>query len=123
MRYEHCRSLSECAASSHAGDMCVHVSALGAVVEAQEAGCRILGRVQDLTGMPASGASITIRGPAEPHSASRRGRAFVVESLPDGKYRSRQRWKVLRRAARPIEIVNGATGCRGRADPGARDPL
>ena len=41
------------------------VSALGAIVEAQEPGGRILGRVQDLTGMPASGASVTVHVPAE----------------------------------------------------------
>ena len=56
------------------------------VVEAQEAGGRILGSVQDLTGMPASGASITVRGPVERHLPAGEDGRFVVESLPDGKY-------------------------------------
>ena len=63
-----------------------YVSALGAVVEAQEPGGRILGSVQDLTGMPASGASITVRGPAERAVRADEDGRFVIEFLPDGKY-------------------------------------
>ena len=62
------------------------LTASRAVVEAQEARGRILGSVQDLTGMPASGASITVRGPAERNLPAGEDGRFVVESLPDGRY-------------------------------------
>jgi iron complex outermembrane receptor protein len=84
------------------------VSALGAVVEAQEAGGRILGRVQDLTGMPASGASVTIRGPAERAVQADEDGRFIIESLPDGKYTITATLQGFAPRSRTIEIVNGA---------------
>ena len=84
------------------------VSALGAVVEGQEAGGRILGRVQDLTGMPAAGASVSIAGPTgRAVRASEDGR-FVIESLPDGKYTITAALQGFAPTSRSIEIAHGA---------------
>ena len=85
------------------------VSALGAIVEAQEPGGRILGRVQDLTGMPASGASVTVHVPAERAVRADEDGRFVIESLPDGKYTITATLQGFAPSSRTIEIVNGAT--------------
>lgn len=84
-----------------------YVSALGA--EAQEAGGRILGSVQDSTGMPTSRASITVRGPAGRNLSAGEDGSFVVESLPDGKYTITAALHGFAPSSRTIEIVNGAT--------------
>jgi iron complex outermembrane recepter protein len=85
------------------------VSAVGAVVDAQEPGGRILGSVQDLTGMPASGASVTVRGRADRAVRADEGGRFVIESLPDGKYTITAAQQGFAPSSRTIEIVNGAT--------------
>ena len=84
------------------------VSALGAVVEAQKAG-QIHGTVHDLTGMPASGASVTVRGPAGRALRADEDGRFLVESLGDGKYTITAALQGFAPSSRTIEIVSGAT--------------
>jgi iron complex outermembrane receptor protein len=78
-------------------------------VEAQDANGRILGSVQDPTGVPASGASITVRGPADRNLTVSEDGRFVVESLPEGNYTITAMLKGFAPSVRRIEIVNGAT--------------
>ena len=86
------------------------LTASSAVVEAQEAGGRILGSVQDLTGLPVSGASITVRGPVERNLPAGEDGRFVIEWLPDGKYTITAILEGFAPSSRTtIEIVNGAT--------------
>ena len=59
--------------------------------------------------MSASGASVTVRGPAERTLPSAEDGRFIIESLPDGSTPLRQRCPGLRRAAARIELANGAT--------------
>src|SRR4029453_317598 len=62
------------------------VSAVGAVVDAQEPGGRILGSVQDLTGVPGSGASVTVSGRADRAVRADEGGRFVIDSPPASQY-------------------------------------
>jgi Carboxypeptidase regulatory-like domain/TonB-dependent Receptor Plug Domain len=83
--------------------------ASGAVLAAQEAGGRILGSVQDSTGVPASGASIVVRGPAERHLRTGEDGRFAVELLPQGEYTITATLAGFASSTRSVEIVSGAT--------------
>jgi iron complex outermembrane receptor protein len=63
--------------------------------------------VQDLTGMPASGASVILCGPAERDVRADEEGRFIIESLPDGKYTITAALHGFAPRSRTIEIVNG----------------